>query len=157
MKKLLCLLIFAFLSLSACDDATTELEQDGYMIFGRYAGFCVGDCFTVFKVTPSDLVEDQTSEHFTGDSYEFVPGRVLSTTELGLAKVLLSKIPQELLLTDKEAYGCPDCADQGGFYISFSLQGVEKSLRLDTRQTDDQSQEILTFKEQLSEVIETIR
>lgn len=157
MKKLFCLLSLFALSLYACNDIETETADADYVIFGRYAGFCQGDCFSVFRVNSTNLVEDETSERFTGDDYQFEPGRVLSDTQYGLAKVLLTKIPAELLATDKTVFGCPDCADQGGFYLSFSLKGKSKSIRLDTRQTDDQSEEVLLFKDQLSEVIEAIR
>lgn len=157
MKRLLSLFAIAFLSLSACDEASTEISDTDYLIFGRYAGFCGGDCFSVFRVDQINLVEDETSERYTGTTYEFKPGRILSNDEYALAQELLKSIPAELLSSDKEVYGCPDCADQGGFYISFSYQGVEKNFRLDTRQTDDQSSEILTFKNQLSELIEEIR
>ncbi len=157
MKKVLYLLPLLIISLYACDELETQNNDADYVIFGRYAGFCQGDCFSVFRVNSTNLVEDETSERFTGDNYQFQPGRILSDTEYGLAQLLLTKIPEELLLTSKAAFGCPDCADQGGFYLSFSIGGVVKNIRLDTRQTDDQSEEILHFKEQLSEVLEAIR
>lgn len=157
MKKALYLLPLLMLSLCACNDIETPNKDADYVIFGRYAGFCQGDCFSVFRVNSTNLVEDETSEYFTGDNYQFQPGRVLSDTHYGLAKLLLTKIPAELLLTDKTIFGCPDCADQGGFYLSFSIGGEVKSIRLDTRATDDQSEDVLHFKGQLSEVIEAIR
>ncbi|GAB5527347.1 MAG: hypothetical protein Roseis2KO_52190 [Roseivirga sp.] len=145
------------LSLYACDDLEVPNKDADYVIFGRYAGFCQGDCFSVFRVNSTSLVEDETSEYFTGDNYQFVPGRTLSDTHYGLAQVLLTKIPAELLVTSKTTFGCPDCADQGGFYLSFSIGDVVKNIRLDTRQTDDQSEEVLLFKQQLSDVIQAIQ
>lgn len=157
MKKLLSLFAIAFFCFTACDEAGTELSDSDFLIFGRYAGFCQGDCFSVFKVNSTNLVEDEISERFTGNDFEFKPGRTLDSHEYTLAQALLTAIPPELISSNIEVYGCPDCADQGGFYISFSYQGVKKSFRLDTRQTDDQSQEILTFKYQLNTLIEEIR
>lgn len=127
------------------------------MIFGRFSGFCNGDCFAVFKVDAKSLTEDETSEYFTGDDYVYAPGRALSDTEYTMAKELLSSIPKELLTSDQQVYGCPDCADQGGYFLSFFYKGIEKSFRLDTRQTDDQSADLLTFKQKLSEVIQSIQ
>lgn len=156
MKKSLSLFLLIFLSFSACDDGFTEVVNEDYFVFGRFSGFCVGDCFSVFKADSESLTEDETSEKYTGADYEYIPGRTLNQGELLLAKELFAEIPSTLLANDKEVYGCPDCADQGGFYINFKINGIERTFLLDTRQTDDQSETLLTYKEKLATLIQEL-
>lgn len=157
MKRIFSALILTLLSLTACEDSSADLQEGDYLIFGRFAGFCQGDCFSVFRVTQSDLTEDETAQRYTGTDYEYTADRTLSHAEYDLAKDLLSSLPTELLTSDKEVYGCPDCADQGGFLISFSYNGAEKTFRIDTNQTEDQSEAILAFKTGINEVLSEIR
>jgi hypothetical protein len=157
MKRLFSVLFVTLFSITACDDSAADLQEGDYLIFGRFAGFCQGDCFSVFRVTQSDLTEDETAQRYNGTGYEYTADRTLSKAHFALAKDLLSNLPAELLTSDKEVYGCPDCADQGGILVSFSYNGTEKTFRLDTRQTEDQSEAILAFKTEINEVLSEIQ
>lgn len=36
-----------------------------------------------------------------------------------------------MLLDPRGEFGCPDCQDQGGYYIEFTLLGITKCFRVD--------------------------
>lgn len=66
-------------------------------------------------------------------------------------------IPEELINGSNKTYGCPDCADQGGYYFEINTtDGKKKRYTVDTNNTNDQSTEIIEFKNRISEIIKDL-
>lgn len=105
------------------------------LIFGRYHGFCMGDCVTLYKIADDQLFADQIKRLTEPDSLAFstVP---LSENAYKTAARLLADFPQELMKESQEVIGCPDCADQGGYYLEWRSGDVIRRWRLDTNHGD---------------------
>ena len=144
----LCLLVF-----SSCENETASPDTNT-MLFGSFSGHCFGNCFTAFELDSTSVKSDDNEGHFTFDRYEFQSSRTLNMNAFSDAKSIFNSFPDEFNNTDKERFGCPDCADQGGFFIIFQIDGQRKMVLLDTKDTDDQSTEILAFKERLYDFIQ---
>ena len=73
----------------------------------------------------------------------------LPVDKFNLAKKLLDKFPQYLLFNPNKTFGCPDCADQGGYYIEIKEKNGEvKNWHIDT-DTSKQPAEIRAYIEDL--------
>ncbi len=142
MKKSM-IFLFAVLSFAACKDADITVQEletnsDDYMIFGTYHGFCMGDCTHLYKLEKGKLYPDAVERVYP--SAEQRDSLIFSETPLAqelyaLAKTLRDSIPNELLTTEEERIGCPDCADQGGIYIEIKIGDTIKSWNIDTQES----------------------
>jgi hypothetical protein len=97
-----------------------------YLIVGSYAGECDGHCATMYKITNSALYIDTTDSYFKGgggDRPIRFPDRPSPLNQFQLLVPLLRQIPERLFTTDTFVWGCPDCADQGGYYVEFKYDG----------------------------------
>jgi len=156
MKKVLPLLFLTGLAFSCTNETDPGLGQADYVVFGIAFGECIGDCITIFRVSELRLEEDTNSQYLTND-FQFVPSRVLNDSQLNEARKLLHSIPGDLMQNPADRYGCPDCRDQGGIYIQYKIQGELKKVVIDPDDTDDQSQAIISFKEEVLTLIEAFR
>lgn len=137
------------------DDQNDQINKgsETTLIFGKYAGFCIGDCFDVFKIDEGKLEEDRVVDFYTED-YTFNGSFTFSNAQYTAYKNILDEIPEELVNGANKTYGCPDCTDQGGYYIEIRfLDGSIKKYTIDTDNTDDQSEALLIFKDKISKVI----
>ncbi len=124
-------------TLSACNESESpSISSNDYLIFGRFAGFCIGEnCVRIFKLDSNQLAED-TLDKYPGrtDFYagEFVK---ISDSKHEIALALLDGFPQEILNETDTVFGCPDCADQGGYYLEVKKDNVHKFWILDTNKS----------------------
>ncbi|WP_420387085.1 hypothetical protein [Roseivirga sp.] len=143
----------------ACEDqiGSSQAESNGeeYLIFGTFHGHCLPCENTMYKVTRTDLTFDDMSL-FPGLTYQFSKDGQLSTTDFNNSIQLLDLLPSAIKEADKEVYGCPDCADQGGYYLEFIQHGEIKRVILDTSDTEDQSEDMVNFKDAMSVIIQII-
>lgn len=153
--KYLLLCFFPLLFLLSCDDdeqLTTNSKED-YLIFGRYGFQCFGNCITVYKLQAGQLFADDLEYGFPeADDFQTTP---LSDTQFQIAEVLSDEFPEELLETEQRIFGCPDCADQGGFYLSLKRNGTVTTWQIDTDDVD-QTPGILAYKARIAEVLEAL-
>lgn len=123
MKKLLSFILLLFLFFACREDGGIDLEEDEYLIFGHYYGFCVGEeCVETFKLTNEKLYEDISDSYAGQGTFQF---QELRADQFELVKDLINDFPEKLLDEESQTFGCPDCADQGGLYISFKDRGKE--------------------------------
>ena len=156
MKKSLAVWLLAF-TVFACDDAAPfPFTTSDYLVFGAFAGECYGDCLASFRVMNKRLEEDTTNQYYRYD-YEFRADRELSSDAFEKAKVLMDDLPADLIRSDLDSYGCPDCADQGALFLMFEQAGEQRIIVLDSRDTDDQSAAIVAYKDRLQELILELR
>ena len=156
MKKSPFFILIALLALSCENEPAFELQNTDYLIFGWYAGECAGDCIAAFRVSNQSLEEDTTTRFYRQD-YTFQAGRVLDNDTWSRASTLISSLPTDLIQSGTDIYGCPDCADQGGIFLIFNQAGQTRTILLDTVDTDDQSTEIVSFKDEVTALIGEFR
>ncbi len=159
MKSYFIAFIFGIFLLPSCsnDDDQTNNSEGASLVFGSYAGECFGNCFDVFKIDNAKLEEDRVVDFFT-QNYSFKGSFTFSNPLYLMYRNILNEIPTEFISGSDKTYGCPDCADQGGFYFEVTTaEGKTKKYSVDTNNTDDQSAEIITFKNKISEIIKNLK
>jgi hypothetical protein len=141
MKKLsclftLCLLLGAF----ACSEEENDLSTPAFanlgdidhFVFGSYYGRCLGNCTQTFKLKSGGLFADKVDRGYPEPGMGF-EDKSLSKADIELATKLLAEFPAELLKEEGEILGCPDCADQGGFYLEIQIgKSAPQVWRIDT-------------------------
>ncbi len=90
-------------------------------------------------------------------TYELHPTRTLSTDKFIAAKGLLYSVPKELLTNNNVTYGDPDGHDQGGIYVEFYQGKTKQRFLIDNDNTADQSAELISFKQKISDLMIKLR
>ena len=58
-------------NITIVDDENITLNQDDFLIFGHFYGFCIGEsCIETFKLTDNKLFED-TIDDYLGENLDF--------------------------------------------------------------------------------------
>lgn len=104
---------FMILIFSACQK---EADQNNYFIFGSFAGECNTNCSTIYKIENNKLYPD-LENYFPYDSEIRFSDVQLSIEKYNIAMEVEKNFPRYLLNNSKSTYGCPDCVDQGTFYL----------------------------------------
>lgn len=137
MKRLLIIYLSLTFTLTNCKTKPSEnppMQGASALIFGKYHGFCQGDCARLYKMADNQLYADQVKRLIEPDSLIF-SSTPMSEKAYQIAERLLADFPQELMKEPEEVIGCPDCADQGGYYLEWRSGDVTRRWRLDTNQT----------------------
>ena len=128
------LIIGLALSITACndDDANsvddTNSNNDVVLLFGQFNGFCGGEgCIEIFKLDATSLSED-TNDNYPSLNTAPYDGNfvVLGADKFDVVKNLIEEIPNALLDESNQVFGCPDCVDQGGYYLEYIKNGVHQ-------------------------------
>ena len=113
------------LTLFSCE--MDECVDEQYLIFGEFYGECQGDdCVKTFKLTKTHLYRD-TKKQYGASDFNF---KEMNADLFEKVEGLESHLPLELL-NENETIGCPDCLDQGGYYIEFVHEGHVYNWRVD--------------------------
>lgn len=155
MKPIYQLIVFVYFFAAACgpkvqqsvvpENPATVTPKEGELqsvIFGRYCGHCRSRCATMYELrvsgNSSSLFMDTTDSFKNNYNTPTVTTPVSDSKKIDLAKNLASKIPAVLLHSAKtnERFGCPDCADQCGFYVELRQGGVTRQFYIDTRYSE---------------------
>ncbi len=128
MKKYSLLFLISFILLGCSSEDNTALNNEDYLIFGHFYGFCVGEnCIEILKLTNDTLYED-SNDNYGINPLNFEP---LDNSKFKLAEDLMLYFPEKLLTENEAIIGCPDCADGGGLYIEYSKNGIIKHWKID--------------------------
>jgi hypothetical protein len=128
MKKYIFLFVLPFFIHSCTSDEGKPTNENDYLIFGHFYGFCGGEqCIEVFKLTDTNLYED-SEDNYALDTFNFEEKEI---EKFNLAKDLVFFLPAKLLTEKDDVLGCPDCSDGGGVYIEYSKNGIKNSWRID--------------------------
>ncbi len=138
MKQLLLLAaIFSTVLITGCHkekeiekSSCVLLNSDDYLIFGTTFGFCAGNCTQLFKLTTSQLFEDDNEYFVRGEVVKF-KSQPLSNAKLAMAEELCKTFPYDKIKSEAETLGCPDCHDQGLIYFELKKNGVVKKWYVD--------------------------
>jgi len=121
-----------FISCDKTDDPVDPTAENGTgdtLIFGHYFGECLGEsCVEIFRLTATDLAEDRKDTYAGAGDFDF---ETLSQDKFELVKNLISEIPEELIAEEDQTFGCPDCGDWGGNYISWISSGETQTWNID--------------------------
>ncbi len=141
----------------ACHTTKTEVENTSgefSLVFGKYHGFCAGDCVSLYKISGEQLFEDDLMR-FSGWDTPVFKDTPMSKQRYQQAKVLLDNFSPSLLQTDAETIGCPDCADQGGYYLEWQQGEVLRRWRIDTNE-NELPNDLVAYTRQITQVLESL-
>lgn len=150
-------ILFALLASSllfSCKTPPTPATAVEYFIYGEFHCHCIApQCAKLYKYTPGSVLTGKGA-HCEMDDFTY-EGESLPATDIAKAEALLAAVPAELYSSEETTFGCPDCADQGGYYISVKKDGEVKTWRIDTQ---DQSLPafLLPFHQKLIETFEQL-
>lgn len=146
-------ILFFFLAVFVFSSCNKSIKSD-YLIFGEFYGFCVGDdCVKMYKVTSKNLYKATSPEYPGNEKYNGKFNTKIND-ELSVAKPLLNMIPEDL--KDEEIFiGCPDCADQGGVFVEYSLDGEIYFFRIDNFR-DNVPEYLHDFLDEIDSVVEDL-
>lgn len=155
MQKLI-IAICLCLSLAACmdDELAFQFGEGDHLVFGTFYGECAGNCTVLYRIQSGLLFEDDV-EIGIPDVILF-NDQPLSEAKYLIAEELVTTFPSDLTGSDKEVYGCPDCADQGGVYLELKQGDNTRKWRIDTRD-EEQSTQIIAYKMSLAAVLDSLR
>lgn len=156
-SKITFALLLTTLAIS-CNKDPFNPDSVSYFIFGSYHCKCnhtLSSCASLYKYTPASLVAGDGAfcrvEEFT---YE---GPSLPAEEIALGAALINEIPDELYLSEETRFGCPDCSDQGGYYVSIKEEGMPaKTWHIDT-QTHSLPAFLLPFQQKIRETVDVLQ
>lgn len=146
----ICILLMGTLGFQCTNDETTNDQ----FVFGVAYGFCSGDCAHFFRIKDQQLFTD-SMERYVSDEYMF-KSAALADEKYHLAKSLLDEFPEYLLDHANQTFGCPDCADQGGYHLLRVINGTTYFWHIDTNSMN-QPVEIREYIERMRNVIEELR
>ena len=110
MKKII-LTALVLVVLTSCRKA---IIYGDYFIFGVSYSECEGNCVNYFMIKKEQLYPDNMTNF--GEKLKF-KNRKLSEDKYKVAKQLVEKFPEFLKNSSSATFGCPDCRDQGAYYI----------------------------------------
>lgn len=106
-----------------CGTTMLPLDSSGYFAFGKYFGMCGGpNCATFYKIKAGEVYPDSLV-HFA-QQLVFSATPLSSPNALGNASMVLYILPQEMTDHPDTTFGCPDCHDQGGYYIEYQASST---------------------------------
>lgn len=141
-------------ALMLCAGCKKEKDEPNieYLTFGKANGLCWTECATFFKVEDNAVYADSMM-NYTG-TLQF-QSDALANDKYLLAKPLQDNFPTYLTDNPNQTIGCPDCADQGGIYITRKVNGITSYWNIDT-QTGAQPLEIRAYLQQMVSVIDSL-
>lgn len=117
---------------TSCKKDNNDLED--YLIFGAFYGECGGNCTILYKIEGEQLYTDDVEWGIPDDiPFQAAP---LSSNKYEIAKILIDEFPDELKNASESVFGCPDCADQGGYFIELKDGESIKSWTIDTSESE---------------------
>lgn len=162
--KLSILMLCTSFQMQACSNGQTkDPASPDYLIFGSYAGECVGDCATLFKVEGEKLYID-TIEYPRGVNSRGRPNPVeitfnqtaLTQEYYDIAEKVLNNFPDELHELESQTFGCPDCDDRGAIYLEIKFQGTRKIWTIDTSERFSEPSFMVSYRYDLAEAFKDI-
>jgi hypothetical protein len=134
LTSLILLSIFAY----ACkEDATTATNEElEYLIFGRFAGECQGDqCIEIYKLEINKLYEAEDIYPTSSSQNNSFPYQAdfteIDNPSSAAFLELISNLPLKLFNEKEHDIGCPDCADQGGYFTEAGFASSHFNWRID--------------------------
>lgn len=158
MNKIICFIGLALI-FGSCkkDDNSDAKGLSDYLVFGSFHGFCQGEqCIELFRIDSLNLFEDQTDGY--PNQKEFYKGDyvALSEAKFKATKSIQNDFPEKLLEEVDTVFGCPDCLDQGGYYVEYKKGEVHRFWIIDKAKGSVPTY-LHPFMEEMQEKIEALK
>ena len=104
------------------------------VIFGDFAGECIGNCGTMYEVTTKVIRKDTTTfwQTYQDLSKFAIKGqKQVEEHNEGDYNDYKLDIPLVMLFDPRERFGCPGCIDQIAYYLQFTLFGITRRFQID--------------------------
>lgn len=98
------------------------LKDDDYLIFGKFYGFCGGNCVHLYKMTTTELFADNMDRFEHGKAVTFDKTN-LGSAKIEIAKTVCAQFTSDIKNEKSDRIGCPDCHDQGNIYVELKQNG----------------------------------
>ena len=136
---------------TAVDSPTTSENQLAAIVFGKYCGHCLDNCTDMFRydISSNTVQADSTDGYLRKSSFQF--DVQLTQDRHSIANALVEKMPAQLnsVADTLTRIGCPDCADQCGYYLeTIDASQRSRKFQFDT-DTAQVPQELRSFVVQL--------
>lgn len=124
-----------------------------YLVFGQFASGMNQEDSQLFRVDRSTFEKDVVNDVFPRLNYEFEAEITMSEAEKNNAQQLIDLLPDDLLQSTVDTFGCPDCHDQGGYFLEFGDGQQRKKILLDIVDTQDQTEDIIAYKNAMATLL----
>jgi len=127
------LMFLALFLAFGCKKETENAGNFDYFIFGTAYGKCIDNCVTLFKLEGQNLFADDNAQYTTLSDSENLPFQTtsLSADKVALAETLEAQIPANLYNEPNGNVGCPDCYDQGLYFVKIKIGDTIHEWRVD--------------------------
>ena len=102
--------------------------------YGQFAGECIGNCGTIYEITSKGLRVDTTSFWQSRNGlgkFKIKGQRIFEESKEKYFDTKKISIPLIMLIDPRTRFGCPDCHDQGGYYLDYTLFGIRRYFEID--------------------------
>jgi hypothetical protein len=122
------LLTFLCILAASCVNHDIPMQStDDSFVFGRYFGYCAGDCYDAFVLRGNSLYQSENETYPSKGSPWTLPQlKSMDQAQKNIANELRGLIPQSLLDSNETLIGCPDCGDFGAVYIELNYSGKKR-------------------------------
>lgn len=147
MKNFTLILCLAALHTASCKKSA---KRGDHFIFGSFHSECAGNCASYYMLKDGKVYPDDMS--FERDKLKF-KNKSLSQDKFDLAKKLEEEVPAFIINTKESTFGCPDCRDQGGYFLQIKRGANTQTIRIDTDLAEVPN-EMRPFVIEMSKVLE---
>ena len=105
--------------------------KDTTLLIGTFYGECFPPecCVHVYQIAGGKGYADTTYHYpYDGNGYKF---KVLPDTAYPKVNQLKAAFPRRILTDTTTEFGCPDCYDQGGYYVALKADGYQQEWLID--------------------------
>ncbi len=119
-NKYIKVLIFTILTVGVM--AIVRIHPDKVYV-GSFAGECDGICKVNYEITDNQITVELTSSDKNVNTVHKVLNGNFERLKFGIPLLILTKV--------FGSFGCPDCADGGGYNLGFKLLGIHFDYSVD--------------------------
>jgi hypothetical protein len=142
-------------SIETNDLEKQSVENDDYIVFGRFYGYCLGEkCIDIYKFTDQKILEDSRDQY--PNYIESYPGSFdqdLTENWYKYAEIHLPEVPVALFQEQDTIVGMPDAADWGGVYFEINQNGEKRYWLLDNN-SDNLPEYLVDFLPELPYLVD---
>lgn len=155
-------LIFGFIACKKDEAIKQEPDKpankplaDTTLTIGTFFGLCFpkDSCVAIYKLSDGKVFRDTTHNYPRDTSnYQFVP---LQQRQYQKVEQLKSAFPRRMMSDTTTELGCPDCRDQGGFYVALKADGYQQTWLID-KDLDAVSPYLHPFLEKVDKAVQQL-
>ncbi len=142
------ILLLSVMTLSCSDQ---DVNENDYLVFGTYYGFCIGNCTNIYKIENGQLFKDKLERPIIEDlSFHSDP---LPKNKFHIAQQLLKDLPDYFMNNKGDTLGCPNCGDQGSYIVEIRNQFGLQRFIIDPWIDPVEYSEVRIFMDKIDDVL----